>query len=40
VKWIETHVWHAKRFRIEERYGFKVPVKCFDKSERAAYRLS
>src|SRR5687767_11883696 len=39
-KWLETHIWHAKRFKMIEKWGFKVPYKCFDKSNRTAYKLS
>ena len=27
-KWLETHVWHAKRFHMEAHYGYKIPMRC------------
>ncbi len=38
--WLETHIWHAKRFHMEELYGFKIPVRCTEKFTRAAYRYA
>ena len=37
--WMETHVWHAKRFHMGERWGVKYPTRCSDKSDRSTYRL-
>jgi hypothetical protein len=37
---METHVWHAKRFAMEDKWGFKVPEKSRDKACRTVYRLS
>ena len=28
IKWLETHIWHAKRFHMDTQYGFKVPMRC------------
>jgi len=39
-KWMETHIWHAKRFAMEDLWGFKVPYKSRDKSCRTVYKLS
>ena len=39
-QWIETHIWHAKRFHMEELWGFKVPARCNDKCMRASYRYT
>ncbi|XP_060081712.1 ribonucleases P/MRP protein subunit POP1-like [Ylistrum balloti] len=36
--WLETHIWHAKRFKMEEKWGYKIPLQPTDKSKRAAYR--
>lgn len=36
--WLETHIWHAKRFRMAELWGYKIPVSPCDKGIRAAYR--
>lgn len=38
-KWMETHVWHAKRFHIGANWGVKYPLRCSDKSDRSTYRL-
>jgi len=37
--WLETHIWHAKRFHMKTLWGFKVPYFCNDKSERSTYRF-
>jgi ribonuclease P/MRP protein subunit POP1 len=37
---METHIWHAKRFKMQERWGVKYPVRCSDKSDRSTYRLA
>ncbi|XP_045157725.2 ribonucleases P/MRP protein subunit POP1-like [Mercenaria mercenaria] len=36
--WLETHIWHAKRFHMVEKWGYKLPWKPTMKSERACYR--
>ncbi|OWF43056.1 ribonucleases P/MRP protein subunit POP1-like isoform X2 [Mizuhopecten yessoensis] len=36
--WLETHIWHAKRFKMEEKWGYKIPIQPTDKSKRASYR--
>ncbi|XP_046858385.1 ribonucleases P/MRP protein subunit POP1-like [Xenia sp. Carnegie-2017] len=36
--WLETHVWHAKRFKMMEKWGYKIPLHPNDKSVRASYR--
>jgi len=41
-RWMETHVWHAKRFKminIDWNGGCRVPLNCNDKSTRCIYRL-
>lgn len=38
--WLETHIWHAKRFKMAELWGYKVPLHPCDKGIRAAYRGS
>jgi ribonuclease P/MRP protein subunit POP1 len=38
ARWLETHIWHAKRFKMEELWGTKIAAKNCDKSERAVYR--
>lgn len=37
-KWLETHVFHAKRFHMETLFGFALPVSSNDKSARSMYR--
>lgn len=39
-KWLETHIWHAKRFHMVERWGYKLPYASCDKTYRACYRAS
>ena len=39
-KWLETHLWHSKRMKMEEYYGYKIPMKSFTKSLKPAYKLS
>jgi len=38
--WLPTHLYHAKRARIESRYGFSLPITPTEKSFRPAYRAS
>jgi len=38
--WLETHIWHAKRFHMAEIWGYKVPLHPNDRGVRAAYRDS
>lgn len=38
--WLETHIWHAKRFHMIEKWGYKLPNFPNDKSYRACYRAS
>ena len=38
-KWLESHVWSAKRFRMKDLWGYKVAYKSNDKSGRTVYRL-
>lgn len=40
IRWLETHIWHAKRFHMIERWGYKIPDRPCDKSYRALYRAS
>lgn len=39
-KWLETHIWHAKRFHMTERWGYRLPDRPCDKSFRACYRAT
>ena len=37
-RWLESHVWHAKRFHMVEKWGFKLADFCNDKILRALHR--
>jgi Ribonucleases P/MRP protein subunit POP1 len=39
VHWMSTHVWHAKRFRMESFWGWKVPLIHSNRGCAAALRL-
>ncbi|XP_055337316.1 ribonucleases P/MRP protein subunit POP1-like [Paramacrobiotus metropolitanus] len=39
-QWLETHVWHAKRFHMLTKWGYKVADYPNDKGFRAAFRAS
>ncbi|XP_072169939.1 ribonucleases P/MRP protein subunit POP1-like [Diadema setosum] len=39
-RWLETHIWHAKRFKMVEKWGWKIPLHPSDKSARATYRAT
>ena len=39
-EWMETHIWHAKRFHVQAIWGHKVPVRCNDKCKRGVYRFT
>uniref|UniRef100_A0A182R1Z4 Uncharacterized protein n=1 Tax=Anopheles funestus TaxID=62324 RepID=A0A182R1Z4_ANOFN len=38
--WLETHVWHAKRFRMSSRWGYKIPLTPYNKCYRSSYRAT
>ncbi|KAH9488832.1 hypothetical protein Btru_058724 [Bulinus truncatus] len=38
IEWLETHIWHAKRFKMVEKWGCKLAHQPNDKSARACYR--
>ena len=40
ARWLETHIWHAKRFHMVERWGHKIPDHPNDKGWRACYRAA
>lgn len=40
VTWLNTHIWHAKRFRMIEKWGYKLPLCPCDKAFRACYRAT
>lgn len=36
--WLETHIWHAKRFRMLNLWGYRIPFTTNDKRYRASYK--
>ncbi|XP_065072261.1 ribonucleases P/MRP protein subunit POP1-like [Rhopilema esculentum] len=38
--WLETHIWHAKRFKMVEKWGYKMAEHPNDKGLRSAFRAS
>ena len=36
--WLETHIWHAKRCEMVERWGYMLPERPCDKGVRATHR--
>ncbi|CAH2091046.1 unnamed protein product [Euphydryas editha] len=38
--WLETHIWHAKRFHMIERWGHRLAYRPCDKAFRACYRAT
>lgn len=38
--WLETHIWHAKRFHMVDRWGYKIAHTSCDKTFRSSYRAS
>ena len=40
VRWLETHIWHAKRFHMASLWGHKIPHFPNDKGWRACYRAA
>lgn len=40
VQWLETHIWHAKRFHMVEKWGCRLGDRPCDKAFRACYRAS
>jgi ribonuclease P/MRP protein subunit POP1 len=38
--WLPTHLYHAKRARVEARYGFSLPITPTEKSFRPTYRAA
>jgi ribonuclease P/MRP protein subunit POP1 len=38
--WLPTHLYHAKRARVEPRWGFSLPITPTEKSFRPTYRAS
>ncbi|XP_013190733.2 ribonucleases P/MRP protein subunit POP1 [Amyelois transitella] len=40
TKWLETHIWHAKRFHMIEKWGHRLAYAPCDKAFRACYRAT
>ncbi|WAR23624.1 POP1-like protein, partial [Mya arenaria] len=38
--WLETHIWHAKRFHMVDKWSHRLPWKPTQRGERACYRAS
>ncbi|OMJ89260.1 hypothetical protein SteCoe_8648 [Stentor coeruleus] len=39
-KWMENHIWHAKRMKMHNLWGYKIPLSLNDKGIRACYRYA
>lgn len=39
-RWLETHLWHAKRFHMIERWGYRLAASSCDKTFRSSYRAT
>lgn len=40
IQWLETHIWHAKRFHMIENWGYKLASASCDKTFRSSYRAT
>jgi len=38
VKWLETHVWHSKRMKMEEKWGYKLAEYPREKGRKIIYK--
>ncbi|KDQ20858.1 hypothetical protein BOTBODRAFT_320829 [Botryobasidium botryosum FD-172 SS1] len=38
--WLETHIWHAKRMKMDHIWGYKLAVQPTEKSFRPSHRAS
>lgn len=38
--WLETHIWHAKRFHMVTKWGYKLAQSSCDKTFRSSYRAT
>lgn len=38
--WLETHIWHAKRFHMTSKWGYKLAESSCDKTFRSSYRAT
>ncbi|GMT17357.1 hypothetical protein PFISCL1PPCAC_8654, partial [Pristionchus fissidentatus] len=38
--WLETHIWHAKRFHMVQRWSYRIPDRSFQRAFRPIYRTT
>ncbi|KAG8901959.1 hypothetical protein FRB99_004993 [Tulasnella sp. 403] len=38
--WLETHIWHAKRMKMENLWGYRLALHPTEKAFRSSYRAS
>ncbi|KAK2465239.1 hypothetical protein APHAL10511_002593 [Amanita phalloides] len=38
--WLESHIWHAKRMKMENMWGYRLAVQPTEKSFRSSHRAS
>ncbi|KAI9558105.1 hypothetical protein GHT06_014858 [Daphnia sinensis] len=38
ISWLETHLWHAKRFHMTVKWGYRLPEKSCARGHRFCYR--
>lgn len=38
--WLETHIWHAKRMKMIDTWGYRLADHPNDKGYRASYRAT
>jgi ribonuclease P/MRP protein subunit POP1 len=38
--WLETHIWHAKRAHMADKWGYRLAVTPTEKSYRPSFRAS
>ncbi|CCL99258.1 uncharacterized protein FIBRA_01273 [Fibroporia radiculosa] len=38
--WLETHIWHAKRMKMENMWGYRLAIEPTEKSFRPSHRAS
>ncbi|EJD74850.1 ribonuclease P/MRP protein subunit POP1 containing protein [Loa loa] len=36
--WLETHIWHAKRFRMIQKWGYNLPFCSYQRAFRPSHR--
>eukprot|EP01071_Lankesteria_metandrocarpae_P004193 Lankesteria_metandrocarpae@DN3422_c0_g1_i1.p1 len=38
TRWLETHLWHAKRMHMDKLWGYRLAIKPTEKCQRLLYR--